>query len=112
MNIPGHIQYKVSRSDPWHPDYGRWIWEEFLDLMRRGGNFLVRDMAPQPGDDNEISGIMMSHVELQTVHVARRLFRAGRVRARSETTRTYAVNLQFTGNIERKLEEPRFHSSK
>ena len=99
LSMPGFAQYEVGRSEPWHPDYGRWIREEFQELMRRGENFPVRDTALQPGDDEEISGIMTSHVELQTVQVARRLFRAQRVRARREATRTYAVNLQFTGNI-------------
>ena len=105
LSMPGFAHYEVDRSHPWHPDYGRWIREEFQEYMRRGEYFPVMDMAPQPGDDEETSGVMTSHVELQTVQAARRLFRAQRVRARSETTRTYAVNLQFTGNITEQQEQ-------
>ena len=73
--------------------------------MRRGINFPVRDLAPQPGDSNKANELTTSHVELQTVHAVRRFFQAGRVWARTEAAQTYAVNVQFSGNIREQREQ-------
>ena len=105
IQIPGRPGHEVHRRHPWHPDYGHWIREEFRKLMHRGINFPVDDTAPKPWEDAEQDVFNYSYVELQTVHVARRLFRAGRVHARREPTRAYALNLRFSGTITEQREQ-------